>query len=189
MASEAARSIFCQTLALLDSDLASPEERFACEEALAAFVAVLADDERCVADLLAYVARAVGRRRPQCRRAFIAAAALRAVPQRDRAFATACRVLQMAAAAGDDATVSYLVTFYLATYLRRCDIDPALLERGYLGSAGHSRVAYVASLVSCVTKDDLWLKSFVERELVSLVHHTRGFFAGDLATLRDFVQP
>jgi hypothetical protein len=55
--------------------------------------------------------------------------------------------------------------------------------------AGHSRVAYVTSLVSCETKDEVWLKRFVEREMDPLVHHSRGFFADDLARLRDFVRP
>jgi hypothetical protein len=181
--------MFYQALALLDDDLASLAERFAAEEALAAFISVLADDERCIADLLAYVVRAVGRRRPRCRRAFLAAAALRAVPVRDRAFATTCRVMDTAAAAGDDDTVAYLLAFHLASHLRRCDVDPALIERGYRSWARDcTAVGHLASLVSCVTKDEVWLRRFVERELDSLAQLSHGFFAHDLQRLRDFVR-
>src|SRR5262245_22004113 len=115
MASDVFYSMFHDALGVLDSDESSPSERFAAEEALSAFIRVLADDERCITDLLAYVRRAIPRRRDRCRRFYLAAAALRAISNPERAFATACRVMNWAAAAEDDDSVAYLLKFYLAT--------------------------------------------------------------------------
>lgn len=189
MVTDVFRSMFYKTLALLDGDGVSPADRFAGEEALIAFIRVLATDERCVTDLLAYVARAVQRRRPHCRRAVVAAAALRAIREHDRAFATARRILAWAAAAGDDGTVAYVLEFHLCSHLRRCDVDPALIERGYRNASRTcSAICYVASLVKCPTKDEVWLRCFVQRHLNTLASFETRLFDRDLELLRRFAE-
>jgi hypothetical protein len=174
--------MFDQALAVLDDEQASVAERLAAEAALEAFMRVLKDDERCITDLLAYVARAI--RRPHCRCVLLAAAALRAISDPDRSFETACRVLAWASAVDDGSTVAYLLVYHLASRLRRCDVDPALIQLGYEAEKS-MRVSYVRSLVMCRIKDDEWWRDFVAREL-PVLERDRYCFSSDIEALRAF---
>jgi hypothetical protein len=176
--------MFDQALAVLDDEQASVAERLAAEAALEAFMRVLKDDERCITDLLAYVARAIRRRRPHCRCVLLAAAALRAISDRDRSFETACRVLAWASAVDDGSTVAYLLVYHFASRLRRCDVEPELIQLGYEAETS-MRVSYVRSLVRCRVKDDEWWRDFVARELPALESDPH-CFSSDIEALRAF---
>ena len=182
------RTMFDQTLRVLYDDHATATEHFAAEEVVSKIMHVLKDDERHASDLLTYVAYARRRERPHCRRAVVATAALLSITDRERAFSIACHVLRWSNAAGDDDTVEYLIAHYLYPWLLRCDVDPALLERGYVSAQRRAREhAYLASLIACRTKDEAWLRSFILQEMRALERNA-GPSDSYLQRLRDFVR-
>jgi len=97
--------------------------------------------------------------------------------------------MQWAADVGDDDTVAYLISFYCGSHLRRCDVEPALIERGLQSAVrNHSAAHYVASLVRCRVKDEDWLRRFVEREMETIVSFARHRYDSDVESIRDFLQ-